>query len=156
MLNVGDTAPDIDAIATDGSRFILSAQQGRISVVYFFPRAFTPGCTAETEAFRDDYTELRLAGANLVGVSTDDPKTQCRFAESLHLPFPLIADTDARISRAWGVLFPVVSIARRVTFVLALNRRVLAVFSHHLGATRHRDEVLHFVEQSRSVRPPSG
>ena len=92
MLNPGDTAPEIDALASDGKRFRLSAQAHKLcTVVYFFPKAFTPGCTKETRRFRDNYPELELAGASIVGISTDDHELQCSFAESLRAPFPLTA-----------------------------------------------------------------
>jgi thioredoxin-dependent peroxiredoxin len=145
MLKVGDIAPEIDAATTDGSRFVLSAQKGLCTVVYFFPKAFTPGCTVETRRFRDNYTEIALAGASIVGVSTDDNATQCRFSEELRTPFPLIGDADRAISRAYDVLWPLVGVAKRVTFVIGPERRILATFRHEIDVTKHRDDVLKFV-----------
>lgn len=147
MLSVGDTAPEIDSVTSKGTRFRLSEQSGLCTVVYFYPKAFTPGCTAETKRFRDNYPELTLAGATVIGVSTDDVTTQCNFAESLKAPFPLVPDADLAISRAYGVLWPVVGVARRVTFVIDPKRRVLAVFHHEIQIKKHRDDVLWFVHQ---------
>jgi peroxiredoxin len=144
-LNVGDLAPEIDAEATDGKRFVLSQQSGLCTVIFFFPKAFTPGCTTETKQFRDNFNELMLAGANVVGISTDDPSTQCNFADSLHTPFPLIADSDKRISTAYGVLWPLIGVAKRVTFVVNPQRIIDAIFRHELRVHFHRDEVLRFV-----------
>jgi thioredoxin-dependent peroxiredoxin len=126
MLRVGDIAPEIDVVATDGERFVLS--EGSLTVVFFYPRAFTTGCTAETENFREHRNEIVLAGARLVGISTDGEDTQCRFAKELGLPFPLIADRSG-IARAFGVAF-LIGFARRVTFVIGPERRVEAVFQH--------------------------
>src|SRR6185436_7834443 len=104
VLKAGDIAPEIDAITNDGARFRLSDQSSKLcTVVYFFPKAFTPGCTKETERFRDNFAELAIAGATLVGVSTDDFETQCRFAESVRAPFPMIGDGDKKISSTYGV-----------------------------------------------------
>jgi thioredoxin-dependent peroxiredoxin len=72
MLKVGDPAPDIDATGSDGVRFVLSAQKGLCTVIYFFPKAFTPGCTVETKRFRDNYAEIAMTGASIVGISTDE------------------------------------------------------------------------------------
>ncbi|MFO0761512.1 MAG: peroxiredoxin [Byssovorax sp.] len=155
MLKVGDTAPEIDAETSKGTRFVLSKQRGLCTILYFFPKAFTPGCTAETKRFRDNFIELEIAGANLVGVSTDDLKTQCDFASSTSAPFPMIGDADGAIGRAYDVLWPVLGVAQRVTYVVGPNRLIEAVFHHELNVKAHRDDVLRFVDEKfRSQRPP--
>ena len=154
MLNVGDTAPEIDAETSDGSRFTLSKQDGLCTVIYFFPKAFTPGCTGETKRFRDNYAEIALAGANIVGISTDDNTTQCRFAESIRAPFPMIGDHDQRISRAYDVLWPLIGLTRRVTYVIGPDRVIQAVFRHEINIEQHRDDVLRFInERFLATRP---
>jgi len=147
VLKPGDTAPEIDAPASDGSRFRLSEQATKLcTVVYFFPKAFTPGCTKETRRFRDNFAELKLAGASIVGISTDDHDVQCSFAESLNAPFPMIGDEDRRISTAYGVLWPVIARPRRVTFIVNALRTVEAVFQHEVQIAKHRDDVLRWVD----------
>ncbi|MFO0591993.1 MAG: peroxiredoxin [Polyangiaceae bacterium] len=153
MLRVGDIAPPIDAVTSLGTRFVLAEQQGLCTVVYFFPKAFTPGCTAEAKHFRDNQVELELAGASVVGVSTDAHETQCRFAQSVDARFPLIADADRRISRAYDVLWPLIGIAHRVTYIVSPERVIEAVFRHELDADAHRDDVLTFVNKKfRALR----
>ncbi|EYF01825.1 protein kinase domain-containing protein [Chondromyces apiculatus] len=147
MLHVGDRAPDIDAISSDGERFVLSAQTSLCTVIYFYPKAFTPNCSAETVLFRENYLELMLAGAKVVGVSTDDMPTQCRFASTTRAPFPLVPDPDKKISKAWGVLRPLLRVARRVTFVVGPDLVVKAAFKHEFLVRHHRDDVLSFVNQ---------
>jgi peroxiredoxin len=144
-LSPGQRAPEIDAVGSDGQRFVLSQQQGLCTVVYFFPKAFTPGCTVETTLFRDNYVELVLAGAALVGISTDDLSTQCKFAASTRAPFPIVPDADLKISRSFGVLWPVVHVARRTTFVVRPDMIIDAVFQHEVQISRHRDDVLRHV-----------
>lgn len=146
-LKVGDRAPEIDAKTNDGKRFVLSEQGGLCTVVYFFPKAFTPHCTSEARVFQDNFNEILLAGANIVGVSTDDADTQCRFAGSLAVRFPMLPDTDKRISKAYGVLWPLVGLARRYTFVIGPDMTIEAIFHHELDVQKHRDEVLQFVHQ---------
>lgn len=147
MLRVGDTAPPIDAATSLGTRFVLSQQEGLCTVLYFFPKAFTPGCTRETKYFRDNHVELELAGAAVAGISTDDLATQCSFADSLKAPFPMIADPDHAISRAYDVLWPIVGLARRITYVVSPTSVIEAVFHHELRVEEHRNDVLRFVNQ---------
>lgn len=153
MLKPGDIAPDIDALANDGTHFRLADQSTKLcTVIYFFPKAFTPGCTKETKRFRDNYAELAIAGAAIVGVSTDDHDTQCRFAESTKAPFPLIGDNDKRISKAYGVLWPLIGVPRRVTFIVNALRTVEAVFQHEAQIAKHRDDVLMHVDKMFRAR----
>jgi peroxiredoxin len=148
VLKPGDIAPDIDAIASDGTRFRLSEQATKLcTVVYFFPKAFTPGCTAETKRFRDNFPELSLAGASIVGISTDDHDTQCSFADSLRAPFPMIGDADKKISSAYGVLWPLIARPKRITFIVNPLRTIEAVFQHEVQIAKHRDDVLRWVDQ---------
>jgi peroxiredoxin len=147
MLKVGDIAPEINAITTDGTNFVLSAATGLCTIVYFFPRAFTPGCTKETENFRDNRAELALAGAQIVGISTDDNQTQCSFAEKVRTKFPLIADHDGAIARAYGVKWPLLGISRRVTFVIGRGRRVEAVFRPRTLVALASNDPLAFVDE---------
>lgn len=149
MLKTGSIAPEIEATTTGGSLFTLSAQTDLCTVIYFYPKAFTPGCTAETKRFRDNYVELTLAGAALVGVSTDDSATQCKFAADLRAPFPLIADHDRAISNAYDVLWPLLGMAQRVTYIIAPDRTVLAAMRHEIRIRKHSDEVLRFVHEMR-------
>jgi peroxiredoxin Q/BCP len=148
VLKPGDTAPEINALASDGTRFRLSAQSEQLcTVINFFPKAFTPGCTQETRRFRDNYPELSLAGATIVGISTDDHELQCSFAASLKAPFPMIGDADRTISTAYGVLWPVIGRPRRVTFIVSALRTIEAVFEHEIQIAKHRDDVLRWVDQ---------
>jgi peroxiredoxin len=160
MLKVGDLAPEIDAVTTNGQRFVLS-QQTTLSVVFFFPKAFSTGCTSEAEHFRDNRAELLLAGASVVGISTDDHDTQCRFAASLQATFPLIADKDGSITRAWGTRMPLIGWARRVTFVVGRARRVEAVFHQRTLVPFRPDDPLAFVDEvlafvHRRANEPTG
>lgn len=141
-------APEIDALTTQGDRFRLSAQANKLcTILYFFPKAFTPGCTRETRRFRDNWAELTLAGASIVGISTDDHATQCSFAESLRAPFPMIGDADRKIAGAYGVLWPIVERPKRVTFIVNPLRMIEAVFQHEVQIAKHRDEVLLWVDR---------
>ncbi len=146
MLKVGEIAPEIDAVATNGERFVLSRSPARCTVVYFFPKAFTPGCTAEAKLFGKDHVELLLAGARVVGISTDDHTTQCKFAADVRAPFPMIADADGKISKAFGVLWPILKVAHRATFVVDPTMTVVLALKDDLSVAKHRDEALRAVD----------
>src|SRR4051812_3426947 len=117
-MNFGDAVPEIDAETTRGERFKLSEHRGKYVVIYFFPKAFTPGCTQETKQFRDHYPELTALGAEVVGVSTDDVDVQCDFSTQLKVPFPMIGDPQATIVEAFGVKWPLFNLAQRVTLIV--------------------------------------
>lgn len=102
-LKEGDTAPPI-ALATDtGQPFELASLQGKNVVLYFYPKADTPGCTKEACAFKNNSTKFGAANTVIVGVSPDASKEQARFKEKFDLPFTLLADADHTAAEAYGV-----------------------------------------------------
>lgn len=146
MVRVGDPAPEIDADAHDGTRVCVASFRDRWLVVYFYPRSFTAGCTVEAKQFRDRYEDIRALGAAVVGVSIDALDTQCSFADKHGLGFPIVADPDGRITRAWGVKRPIVEMAMRVTFVVDPVGRIAARFHHEILVSKHVNEVIAFLK----------
>lgn len=102
-LAVGATVPSLRASAHDGTPVDLSALGGKLTLVYFYPKDGTPGCTAEACAFRDVWARYEAAGVQVIGVSADSAASHRAFAEEHHLPFPLIADEGNVWSEAFGV-----------------------------------------------------
>lgn len=102
-LKSGVTAPDFSAPTQDGQIITLKNLRGRPVILYFYPRDDTPGCTKEACSFRDHYARLQAHGAVLLGVSADTVKSHAKFATKYTLPFPLLADEDRRVARAFGV-----------------------------------------------------
>jgi thioredoxin-dependent peroxiredoxin len=147
MPKIGEAAPEIDLPTSDGKRFRLADRRGKWVVVYFFPKAFTPGCTKESCNFRDNGPEIRELGAEIVGISTDELKKQTDFAESLSVDFPLAADADGRVSKAWGVLWPVLGVARRATFIVDPQGKIAASYWHELAVAKHLDDVVNFLRR---------
>jgi peroxiredoxin Q/BCP len=103
FLVVGTPLPALDGVDQNGSLHHLPDSAGHPVVVYFFPKDNTPGCTKEACAFRDAWQRYQQAGVVVYGVSRDDRASHGRFAREHHLPFPLIADTDGRWAKAFGV-----------------------------------------------------
>ena len=102
MLHPGDPAPDFTAEDHLGNTHSLREYEGRTVVLWFYPKADTPGCTAEGCGFRDAYTVFAEHGAVILGVSFDPPEDNRAFAEKYGFQFPLISDTDRELGLAYG------------------------------------------------------
>ena len=102
-MNIGDKAPEILGFNENGEEIRLSNYQGKKIVLYFYPKDSTSGCTAQACNLRDNYTELRQAGYEVIGVSVDDAKSHQKFIAKNELPFTLIADTDKKLVEQFGV-----------------------------------------------------
>jgi thioredoxin-dependent peroxiredoxin len=141
VIKVGEKAPEFRVKTTTGDEVTNETFRGKTLVLYFFPKAFTGGCTIETKQFRDAAPELRDLGAEVVGVSVDSLETQCAFAKSLDATFAMIGDQDKAVSRAFDVLWPIIGKAQRVTFVIDGKGIVRATFHHEIRVGKHIDEV---------------
>jgi thioredoxin-dependent peroxiredoxin len=101
-LKAGDKAPEFKGLNQDGETISLSDFFGQKVILYFYPKADTPGCTAESCNLRDNYDDLLEKGFRVIGISADDQSKQKKFAEKYTLPFPLIADTEKEVLKAYG------------------------------------------------------
>ena len=106
LLKAGEKAPDINAIDQEGHLLKLSDYSGNKVILFFYPKADTPGCTAEACDLRDHYAELRQKGFKIIGVSADSEKKQKSFSEKYKFPYPLIPDTDKKVIMDYGVWGP--------------------------------------------------
>jgi peroxiredoxin Q/BCP len=105
-LSAGDKVPDFKSRDQDGNVVSLSDYSGKKLIVFFYPRANTPGCTAEACNLRDHYKALKEAGYSLLGVSADSEKKQANFRNKYDFPFPLLADEDRTVIETFGVWGP--------------------------------------------------
>ena len=152
MLQPGDMAPDFDVLDCRGERVRLSSYRGKKKVVlFFFPRAFTPACTLEVRHFRDNYERISSLNAELIGVSVDKVERNCRFAEAEGLQFRLIGDESRALSEKFGVVWPVLRIDRRATFVIDENGVIDEVIHHEVQVYRHLEDVLERLALSPQV-----
>lgn len=118
-LKAGSTAPDFSLKDQDGNTFKLSDRMGKgWTVLYFYPKADTPGCTQQACAFRDSIKLIRAKGAEIYGVSVDTQKDQKAFHKKHKINFPLLCDEEAKVSELYGVKIPVIGIAKRWTFII--------------------------------------
>lgn len=102
-LKIGDKAPQFEAKDEKGNTVQLADFSGKKLVLFFYPKASTPGCTAEACDLRDHFTEIKDAGYSLLGVSADSQKKQLNFSTKYEFPFPLLADENKEVIEAFGV-----------------------------------------------------
>ena len=149
-LKIGDPAPMFTATATDGSIVKLSDYLGTKLVLYFYPMDDTPGCTKQACSLRDHNQEIRNKGAAILGVSTQDAASHQRFTEKYGLNFPLVADTDGAVARAYGAVgggglmgtaMSLLGVANRVTFIIDESGHIAHILDSP-DFTHHAEEVL--------------
>jgi thioredoxin-dependent peroxiredoxin len=150
MAATGQPLPDLEVTLHTGERTRLShlAADGPL-VVFFYPKAFTGGCTAQACHFRDLAAEFAEVGASRVGVSRDDVETQARFADEHRFDYPLLADPDGEVARAFGAKRPGPLWSKRQTYVVAPDLTLLGSISSETDMEKHADEAL---ELLRSVQ----
>lgn len=102
MIETGSLAPDFTLTADDGRQVGLSGFRGRKVVLYFYPKADTPGCTVQACAIRDAYPRIEDGDVTVIGISPDSPAELVRFRQKYSLPFILLSDPDHRVAEAYG------------------------------------------------------
>jgi peroxiredoxin len=128
MPAVGDVAPDFTVTDVDGvSRHLAALVEHGPVVLAFFPKAFTGGCTRELTAYRDRYAEIQKHQATVIAISADSPATSKKFRDSLQAPYPFVGDEKVELISRYDVKMPILALAKRVTFVVGADRKVLSV-----------------------------
>ena len=142
-LQLGSPAPGFALLDQNSKEHRLEDYQGRWIVLYFYPKADTPGCTTEACNFRDDVFQFRKMNVALLGVSTDDVKSQKEFAEKYHLPFPLLSDPDGTIAGSYGSFtkFGPVRFASRHSFIIDPAGRIAKIY-RDVSPGSHSKEVI--------------
>jgi peroxiredoxin Q/BCP len=137
----GDTAPPFTGSDQDGNTVKLSDYAGKKNVLlYFYPKDFTGGCTKEACGFRDRLGDLQTNNVAVVGVSFDSAESHKKFAAEYQLNFPLLADTEGVIANAYGVKMPDKPMAKRVSFLIGMDGKIIHVTSASAAQT-HFDEM---------------
>lgn len=146
-LEAGAPAPEINSTTDSGEAFTLSSLRGKNVVLYFYPKADTPGCTAESCDFRDQSEPLLKVNAVVVGVSPDKAAAQAKFKTKFGLPFTLLADTDHKAAEDYGVWKEKSMYGKkymgieRTTFVIDPEGKIKKIFPK-VKVEGHVDEVL--------------
>ncbi len=147
-LEVGSTVPDFKVLDQDGNTVSKDDFKGKKFIVFFYPKASTPGCTAEACNLRDHYKELQQKGFSILGVSADSQKRQTNFRNKYEFPFPLIADQDKTLINAFGVWGPKKFMGKtydgihRMTFIVDEQ----GVVSHVIQKVKTKDHAAQILE----------
>lgn len=153
MPKVGHEAPNFELLTDEGEPLRLSDLRGKTIVLYFYPRADTPGCTKEACGFRDDYSAYEERGVLILGVSPDTVADQSKFKEKYELPFTLLDDTDHKVSEAYGVWGLKKFMGKeymgvmRTTFLIGPKGTILRVFEK-VKPAEHSQEILAALDQA--------
>ncbi|SFN65036.1 peroxiredoxin Q/BCP [Bizionia echini] len=146
-LKPGDKAPDFTAKDQDGNSISLSDYKGKKLVLFFYPKASTPGCTAEACNLSDNYNRFQKAGYDILGVSADSEKRQSNFKNKYDFPYPLLADEDKAVIEAFGVWGPKKFMGKeydgihRTTFVIDEKGLIKDVITK-VKTKAHTDQIL--------------
>jgi peroxiredoxin Q/BCP len=150
-LKAGDTAPDFSLSDERGLPVSLKDYLGKkVVVLYFYPKDFTSGCTAEACSFRDDYKLYQSKGAVVIGVSLDSVESHSRFSEKYNLPFAILSDRNKEVAKAYGVLGLGGFLTKRVTFIIGKNGKITHIFPK-VDVRHHSEEVLKALEEVEKV-----
>jgi peroxiredoxin Q/BCP len=142
-LSVGDTAPNFTVKDTIGKTVTLSEYIGKTVVLYFYPKDDTPGCTKQACSFRDNYQQYLSQGITVFGVSMDNEASHQQFTEKFNLPFPLLADVDGAITKAYDVLGDRngTLYSQRVTYIIDGDGKIAQVYTS-IQTETHASDVL--------------
>lgn len=145
---IGDRAPDFTLPDQSGTKVSLKDFIGsKIVVLFFYPKDFSRGCTAEACAFRDSYDVFVEAGAQVIGVSSQSVESHNRFAILNKLPFILLSDEGGRVRELYGVPSTLGILPGRATYIIDKKGIVRHIFSSQLNATKHIDEAIRIVKE---------
>ena len=148
-----DKAPDFNLQDENGNEISLKSLRGKVVVLYFYPRADTPGYTVEACEFRDTYKQMQKTGAVLLGISPDTPKAQKKFQDKFKLPFTLLADADKKVAIAFDVLKEKNMYGKKVmgvvrtTFIIGPDGKIQHIFPK-VKPEGHAAEVLAYLKES--------
>ncbi|MBD3627251.1 peroxiredoxin [Cyclobacterium sp.] len=142
-LKKGKKAPDFTLPSTSGTDFKLSRDLfGKACVIYFYPKDFTGGCTAQACEFRDQFADFKDLDLPVIGISKDDIATHLRFKKANNLPFELLSDTSGEVCKKYDALVPLIGIPKRVTYLLDKGHVIKDVFQDMLNAKAHIQKML--------------
>lgn len=149
-LKVGDRAPGFKAKLQSGDDFSLENQKGKWTVLYFFPKSDTPGCTKQACAFRDNIKKITSLGADVYGVSMDTVEEQAAFHKKHGLKFSLVSDKSGKVTEAFGAKMPMMEMSKRWTFILD-DQLVIRKIDHDVDPVTDAVTVAEFITKNKKT-----
>ncbi len=152
-MKVNDKAPAFSLLDQDGNKVSLKDFAGKTVVLFFYPKADTPGCTVEACGFRDTYKKLQATGAVILGISADTREKQKKFETKFSLPYPLLADVDKKVCEAFGVIQEKSMYGKkymgiaRMTFIIGPTGKIQHIYEK-VKPDGHAEEVLAYLKSA--------
>lgn len=142
-LKIGTQAPGFSVKGTSGLSLNLHQDlSGKSFVLYFYPKDFTPGCTAEACEFRDQFEAFRDLDIPVFGVSRDSIETHEKFKKTHKLPFELLADESGKVCKAYDALIPLIKMPKRITYFIDSDMKIAGVFQDMFESKKHIEAML--------------
>ncbi|NVJ87290.1 MAG: peroxiredoxin [Algoriphagus sp.] len=142
-LKIGKEAPDFSLKGTSGLELNLKKDlAGKTFILYFYPKDFTPGCTAEACEFRDQFEAFRNLDVPVFGISRDNLDTHEKFKKAHRLPFELLADESGKVCKAYDALIPLVKMPKRITYLIDSEFKIAGVFQDMFESKKHIENML--------------
>lgn len=156
ILEVGEKAPDFEALDEHGKKVSLKQFKGKTIILYFYPKDNTPGCTKEACSLRDRFISFKKKNIIILGVSKDSQKSHQGFIEKHDLPFTLISDIDKKIQQAYGVWQEKTMYGKktmgtvRTTYIISPEQKIVYVFDK-VDCEHHAEEILEKLEELKLI-----
>ncbi|MCL4392821.1 peroxiredoxin [Patescibacteria group bacterium] len=149
MKNIGDIAPDFTLLSNNNE--MTSLPKDKTTVLYFYPKDNTPGCTLEAKGFRDYYKEFLDKNITILGISTDNNNSHKKFSEKYALPFPILSDENGIVCKEYGTLknkgiYKLKNMTKRVTFLIDKNHKILYVWDK-IKIDKHPQDILKKIDE---------
>ncbi len=142
-LELGSAAPDFTLPSTSDKKVSLSKDlEGKALILFFYPKDFTRGCTAEACEFRDQFAEFRDLDIPVFGVSRDDIPTHEKFKKAYKLPFDLLSDESGKVCKAYDALIPLIKMPKRVTYLLDSEHKIAGIYDGLFENKSHVEAML--------------
>lgn len=152
-LQIGQKAPDFKLNSTSGQILKMSEDlKGKAFILYFYPKDFTRGCTAEACEFRDQFEAFRNLDVPVYGVSRDAISTHEKFKKAYKLPFELLSDLDGKVCKSYDALIPLIKMPKRVTYLIDDKHEIAGVFSDMFESKGHIESMLFKLKKSTAVK----
>jgi thioredoxin-dependent peroxiredoxin len=153
-LKIGEQAPDFTLANSNGKPFSLSTDlKDKPCIIFFYPKDFTPGCTKEACAFRDNFSLFEQLDIQVIGISTDTVESHLKFKQEFNLPYELLADTSGEVSKKYKALVPFINISKRITYLLDAHHKIRAVYQELFGYESHIKAMIRSMnEESKTIK----
>lgn len=141
-LKVGAKAPEFKLKSTSGEDFIFSNRMGKHTLLYFYPKDFTYGCTQQACNFRDEFSSFRDLEIDVFGINKDSITTHKDFIKELDLPFELLSDPLGEVCKKYKAVIPFVGTVKRITYLINPDLKIEAVYDSMMGFNKHVGKIL--------------